>query len=95
MKIITATVFGAGKAHHFRTADKAAFKYLSMKVRKDSETKTYKALQDKWAALSRKLLGSHQEDMWGNYFNAIANSLHCLESNYLHRCYMVTRGFMG
>ncbi len=54
----------------FTVADKAAYRFLSMKVRPHSESKVYSVLQTKWATLFPEVPfeGGHQEDVWGNYF---------------------------
>jgi putative ABC transport system permease protein len=58
----------------FRVADKKDFRYLSMKVRKGSENKTYKDLEAKWAGLFPEIPfeGGQQEDVWGFYYSELA-----------------------
>ena len=56
----------------FRVAEKADYRYLSMKVRPCSEIKAYKELQGKWSALFPEIPyeGGLQEDTWAGYFEA-------------------------
>ncbi|MBI3481704.1 MAG: ABC transporter permease [Bacteroidetes bacterium] len=56
----------------FRVADKADYRYLSMKVRPGSEVKAFRKLQAKWAQLFPQIPfeGAHQEDTWVGYFEA-------------------------
>lgn len=58
----------------FKVADKAAYRYLSLKVRSGSERETYEALQAAWAQLYPEVPfeGGFQEDVWGNFYNEIA-----------------------
>ncbi|MBD0260951.1 MAG: hypothetical protein ICV83_34965, partial [Cytophagales bacterium] len=62
----------------FRVAPEAGYRYLSLRVRPGAEAKAYGALQVEWAALfpETPFAGGHQEDVWGNYFEAIG--IHCL-----------------
>jgi len=57
----------------FRAADREDYRYLSMRVRPGSEKQTYKSLQAQWAKLfpETPFQGGYQEDVWGNYFEAI------------------------
>jgi hypothetical protein len=62
----------------FRLAPEAGYRYLSLRVRPGAEANTYGALQAEWAALfpETPFAGGYQEDVWGNYFEAIG--IHCL-----------------
>ena len=57
----------------FTVADKEDYRYLSMKVKRGSEIKTHKALQENWAKLFPEIPfeGGHQEDVWGFYYEEI------------------------
>jgi putative ABC transport system permease protein len=57
----------------FKVAAKEDYRYLSMKVRKVTEHKTYQTLQAKWAELfpETPFNGGYQEDVWGFYFEEI------------------------
>jgi putative ABC transport system permease protein len=57
----------------FTVADKASYRYLSIKVKSGSELKTYKALQANWAKLFPEIPfeGGLQEDVWGPYYQQI------------------------
>jgi ABC-type antimicrobial peptide transport system permease subunit len=59
----------------FTIADKTDYRYLSVKARRDSEIRVYKALQSNWAELFPEIPfdGGFQEDVWGNYFQEIGN----------------------
>jgi hypothetical protein len=58
----------------FRLAPEAEYRYLLLKARPGAAAKAYRALQAQWAALlpETPFAGGHQEDVWGNYFEAIA-----------------------
>ncbi|MDO8367796.1 MAG: ABC transporter permease [Saprospiraceae bacterium] len=58
----------------FRVADKADFRFLSLKVRPGSTLETYKAIQTQWAVLfpDDPFQGGCQEDVWGNYYEEIS-----------------------
>jgi len=57
----------------FTVAPKQDYRYLSLKVRSGSESKTYKTLQARWVQLfpETPFQGGHQEDIWGFYFEEI------------------------
>lgn len=57
----------------FKLADKADYRYLSMRVRPGTEMKAYTLLQSKWTELFPEIPfnGGYQEDVWGNYFAEI------------------------
>ncbi len=57
----------------FKVAEKEAYHYISVKVRKDAETEAYKKLQANWARLFPEVPfeGGYQEDVWGGYFEEI------------------------
>ncbi|MEP1097532.1 MAG: FtsX-like permease family protein, partial [Cyclobacteriaceae bacterium] len=59
----------------FRVAEKEDYRYLSMKVMGGKEEETYEDLEEKWAELFPEIPfnGGHQEDVFGNYFEEIAN----------------------
>jgi hypothetical protein len=54
----------------FTVANKADYRFLSMRVRKGSERETYAALQAQWNKLFPEIpfQGSYQEDVWGDFF---------------------------
>jgi putative ABC transport system permease protein len=56
----------------FRVADKADYRFVSLRVRSGSEAETYKALQSNWAKLFPEIpfQGGFQEDVWTGYFEA-------------------------
>lgn len=56
----------------FRVAEKADYRFLSLKVIGGSEVETYKALQSNWAKLFPEIPfeGGFQEDVWAGYFEA-------------------------
>lgn len=58
----------------FTVAERANFKYLSLRVREGSETRMYTTLREKWAKLFPEIpfQGGYQEDIWGNYFEQIS-----------------------
>jgi hypothetical protein len=58
----------------FSVVEKEDYRYLSLKVRRGSEMKTYKTLQEKWATLFPEIPfeGGYQEDVWGGYYEATA-----------------------
>lgn len=57
----------------FRVAEKADYRYLSMKVKDGSELDVYKTLQAKWAVLfpEAPFNGGFQEDVWAGYYAEI------------------------
>ena len=57
----------------FKVAEKEDYRYLSVKVRPGSESKTFKELQAKWAQLfpETPFEGGHQEDVWPGYFESL------------------------
>lgn len=56
----------------FRVADKADYRFLSIRARSGSKLETYKAVQTQWAKLfpETPYQGGFQEDAWGGYFEA-------------------------
>lgn len=54
----------------FKLADKSEYRYLTVKVRPESEKKAYQHLQAKWSQLfpETPFDGGYQEDVWGGYF---------------------------
>ncbi|MEO7990283.1 MAG: ABC transporter permease [Chryseolinea sp.] len=58
----------------FKVAEKANYRYLSLKVRHGAELKAYKNLQAKWAKLFPEIPfeGGYQEDVWSGYYEATA-----------------------
>jgi putative ABC transport system permease protein len=59
----------------FTVADKADYRFLSLRVRSGSERETYAALQAQWNKLFPEIpfQGSYQGDVWGSYFEKIKN----------------------
>jgi len=57
----------------FKAAEKSEYRFLSLKVNKGAEKKTFKALQSQWATLFPEVPfnGGYQEDVWGFYFQEI------------------------
>lgn len=68
------TFFKPVKPTIFRVADKAEYKYLSIRVSAGSEGKGYQILKAKWAQLYPEIPfeGGYQSDTWGNYYEATA-----------------------
>lgn len=58
----------------FTVADRADYRYLSMRVRPGTEKQTYKALQATWAEHfpETPFQGGYQEDVWGGYYEEIS-----------------------
>lgn len=58
-----------------RLAKKEDFRYLTIKIKEGKQIETYVDLQTQWSSLFPEdpFLGGHQEDVWGNYFKAIAS----------------------
>ena len=58
----------------FKVAEKADYRYLSMKVKGGMEVETYKTLLTKWGELYPEIPfeGGYQEDVWGFYFTEIS-----------------------
>ncbi len=61
----------------FKVAEEKEYRYLSLRVKSGSETKTYAALQSQWAKLYPEIpfQGGHQEDVWSNYFESLDKSV--------------------
>jgi putative ABC transport system permease protein len=59
----------------FTVANKADYRFISLRVRSGSERETYAALQAQWNKLFPEIpfQGSYQEDVWGNFFVRIKN----------------------
>jgi putative ABC transport system permease protein len=57
----------------FTVANKADYRFISLRVRSGSERETYSALQGQWNKLFPEIpfQGSYQEDVWGGYFEKI------------------------
>ena len=57
----------------FRVAEKAEYKYLSLRARSGSEIETYRALQKNWSELfpETPFEGGLQQDVWGFYYEEI------------------------
>lgn len=57
----------------FTVADKSEYRFISVKVRPETEDKSYDELQESWAALfpETPFLGGYQEDVWGNFYTSI------------------------
>jgi len=59
----------------FTLADEDNYHYLSVKVKPGTEMETYKEVQSHWASLypDTPFDGGYQEDVWGNYYEEVAN----------------------
>jgi putative ABC transport system permease protein len=57
----------------FTVANKENYRFLSLKVKEGSETKTFKTLQANWSKLfpETPFEGGHQEDVWGPYYTEL------------------------
>jgi putative ABC transport system permease protein len=57
----------------FSVADKADYRYLSLRVSDGSQQKTYQALQSNWTKLfpETPFDGGHQENVWGFYYEQL------------------------
>ena len=57
----------------FKVADKADYRFISLRVRSGSEREAYTSLQAQWNKLFPEIpfQGSYQEDVWGGYFEKI------------------------
>ena len=57
----------------FKVADKNDYRYLTIKVNRGSEQRTYESLKSAWAELfpESPFTGGYQEDVWGNYYTEI------------------------
>jgi len=57
----------------FKVADKKEYRYLTIKVNRGSEQKTYESLKSSWAQLfpETPFTGGYQEDVWGNFYTEI------------------------
>jgi putative ABC transport system permease protein len=60
----------------FKLAAEEEYRYLSLRVKEDSDEKTYAALQDQWAKLYPEIpfQGGHQADVWSSYFHSVDRS---------------------
>lgn len=65
--------FSALRPAFFKVADKKEYRYLTIKVNRGSEQKTYESLKSTWAQLfpETPFTGGYQEDVWGNYYTEI------------------------
>jgi putative ABC transport system permease protein len=59
----------------FTVANKADYRFISLRVRTGSEAETYTALQAQWNKLFPEIpfQGGFQEDVWGGFFERIKN----------------------
>ncbi len=59
----------------FKVANKADYRFISLRVRNGSERETYATLQTQWNKLFPEIpfQGSYQEDVWGGFFEKIKN----------------------
>ena len=62
----------------FKVAIKKEYRYLTIKVNRGSEHKTYESLKGAWAQLfpETPFTGGFQEDVWGNYYTEIGIHSH-------------------
>jgi putative ABC transport system permease protein len=60
----------------FKLAAEEDYRYLSLRVKKDSAVKTYQVLQDQWSKLYPTIpfQGGHQADVWSSYFHSVDRS---------------------
>jgi putative ABC transport system permease protein len=60
----------------FKLAAEEDYRYLSLRVKKGSDVKTFRALQDQWAKLYPAIpfQGGHQADVWSSYFHSVDRS---------------------
>jgi putative ABC transport system permease protein len=81
----------------FTVADKADYRYLSLRVRSGSERETYAALQAQWNKLFPEIpfQGSYQEDVWGNFFEKIKNHGHFFQAVSLVTILLAGLGLYG
>jgi putative ABC transport system permease protein len=72
----TESFFSKVKPTLFKVAEEKDYRYLSLRVRRDSEWEAYQALQYQWAKLYPEIpfQGGHQEDVWSNYFESLDKS---------------------
>jgi putative ABC transport system permease protein len=72
----TESFFRKVKPTIFKIAEEKDYRYLSLRVRSESEKEMHKALQTEWAKLYPEIpfQGGHQEDVWRNYFESLDRS---------------------
>jgi putative ABC transport system permease protein len=72
----TESFFRKVKPTIFKIAEEKDYRYLSLRVRSESEKEMHKALQTEWAKLYPEIpfQGGHQEDVWRNYFESLDKS---------------------